>query len=621
MEQLAEAFSKLQPSDIAKINADAERKMLRDRSLQSQNLQVLPPLPMTEDESRLLSEMNPSNPEFMSMMAQGLKNPYPARTTLPCANVQPKKYAVCDKPGKMACSACRLVSYCSKECQKSHWHLHKQDCLNPMRSEHWQPCWVREGRPPAFVTDGPEGQSLEDKRLSAGLILWGNSPAMDVINFAVNEKDLKKNFSLAFIASGDLRHVLRSVNNLPTNYLGNLNILVNDYNLPIVCRNIILLLILANVPDEMEAADIALHFWYSVFMPMSYRIRLAMIIEKFFSDFANSGESPVSLGQHCSLSTYIPIMAQAKDYFAHFFTSSFSVGDIQDEYSRVRTAPSRCDFRDRMYSGLKPSHRVAFQEYRRFGILLPFGAMNAHMNIPNTSLFTLKGEWWQPDFADPLEGWDMDCVIEDGKRHGATPEDIYGCLYFSLLDQLCSFARRLRTTKIAFTMLCMDARDIPATIRSNDLSALGIPSSIRYDRIAVSNILDANYVGIEGVLTRWGPFLVDTKSAAIVGYLMNWTFRQRDGRATGANPHSVTDLTQRALEKSGITPETTKKRTSTFKGPRDFEVLVFRAMSVIDALYENWRPFSMYLKTENLEGILQKTKLKMRERHRIVPQV
>ncbi|EDR06852.1 uncharacterized protein LACBIDRAFT_299777 [Laccaria bicolor S238N-H82] len=33
---------------------------------------------------------------------------------LPCANVKPKLYHACGNPGRMACSVCKLVSYCSK---------------------------------------------------------------------------------------------------------------------------------------------------------------------------------------------------------------------------------------------------------------------------------------------------------------------------------------------------------------------------------------------------------------------------------------------------------------------------------------------------------------------------
>ena len=204
-------------------------------------------------------------------------------------------------------------------------------------------------------------------------------------------------------ASGDLRHVLRSVNGLPSNYSGSLNILINDINLPIVCRNIVLLLILGNVADEAQAADIALHFWYSAFMPMEYRLQIAMILRSFLQQ-SQDGEYLIRLGPTSTL--HLCLQKDASVFFAHFVSSSFSIGDIQDEYNRVRTAHSRRDFRDRMYMGLKPSHRAAFKEYRRFGIVLPFGAMNAHFNRPNLSLFSPEGKWWQTDYADPLEGWE-----------------------------------------------------------------------------------------------------------------------------------------------------------------------------------------------------------------------
>ena len=205
-------------------------------------------------------------------------------------------------------------------------------------------------------------------------------------------------------ASGDLRHVIQSFNGLPSDYSGHLNILVNDFNPIIFCRDIVLLLILGNVPDEIVAADMALHFWYSISMPQEYHFRLVVIVTSFVQQL-HAMTFPMSLGPRSTLLTFFRTEFLTT-YFNHFISSSLSTREIQDEYTRVRTEPSRQDYRDRMYASLKPSHRVAFHQYRRSGIVLPFGAKNDHFTRPNHSLFSLEGKWLQTDYADPLEGWE-----------------------------------------------------------------------------------------------------------------------------------------------------------------------------------------------------------------------
>jgi hypothetical protein len=152
------------------------------------------------------------------------------------------------------------------------------------------------------------------------------------------------------------------------------------------------------------AADIALHFWYSVFMPMEYRLQISVAMTSVLERAAETQAFVSDLGPRSTLSVIIP--EGWKECLMHFISSSFSLDKAQDEYDRVRLAPSRQEFRERMYANLRPSHRVAFLDYRRFGIVYPFGAQNAHFNVPNTSLFSIGGQWLQSDYADPLEGWE-----------------------------------------------------------------------------------------------------------------------------------------------------------------------------------------------------------------------
>ncbi|KDR66055.1 hypothetical protein GALMADRAFT_232756 [Galerina marginata CBS 339.88] len=614
MDELIQGFSTMTNSEaMSKIMTKAQSAFDRNMSTKSDSISVLPPNPKTARSILDPKDIDITDPACRTDILKSItdsvsKLQYPPLEILPCANVQADKYRVCNQPGTMVCSECRLVSYCSKECQKAHWKLHKGDCKNPMRSESWVPAWSREGRRPSFISNMSLGEELRQRKFeefSVGISLWGNTPAMDVINLTSNEKAETKDFSLAFIASGDLRHVLLTVNSLPSTYSGSLTVLLNDLNLAIVCRNIVLLLVLGSIRPEAVAADIALHFWYSAFMPMEYRPQLSALISKFILK-TEEGMVVISLGPHLTISFCLP--EKATHFFLHFISSSLEVGDAQGEYDRVRNAPRRRDFRDRMYAKLKPSHRVAFQEYRRFGIVLPFGAMNAHFNRPNPSLFSPDGKWLLTDCADPLEGWNTVAVINAGKAHGAQPENIYGCLYFFLSQQLRNFAHRFGNLKMSFSLFASDARLLPKGIHEDLISGCGIPRSIRFDRIEVSNILDTNYAGIEDVLLTWSPLLTESSSAAIVGYFMNWCAVQEDGLASNASKVIIKKLLERVIENSVSLP-TKLSREDTLCLISDDK----------DALYENSKPFSNFLKKQGLDGILRKEKCRLREQHTIVP--
>jgi len=114
MDELAQLFSSLQtPEAMAEIQANAIKAFQRDMSTQSQNIEVLPPDPTREN--NLPSHFDTANPNFLEeMMKQAQKNRFPVPKALPCANVQAAKYTMCESQGTMACSACKLVAYCSK---------------------------------------------------------------------------------------------------------------------------------------------------------------------------------------------------------------------------------------------------------------------------------------------------------------------------------------------------------------------------------------------------------------------------------------------------------------------------------------------------------------------------
>lgn len=89
---------------------------------------------------------------------------------------------------------------------------------------------------------------------------------------------LENNGFIVLLASGDLRNVIRTINCLPEDYTGKLNVLLNDKQSFVVLRNIVLLEILGTISDKRKAADIALHLWYSAFIPQEYAAEMLPLV-------------------------------------------------------------------------------------------------------------------------------------------------------------------------------------------------------------------------------------------------------------------------------------------------------------------------------------------------------
>jgi len=111
-------------------------------------------------------------------------------------------------------------------------------------------------------------------------------------------------------------------------------------------------------------------------------------------------------------------------------------------------------------------------------------------------------------------------VISAGQAHGAQYEDIYGCLYFYLSDQLRTFAERVRRFRITFYLLDSHCSGTGLDIRAGLLEQLGIPKTIRFDRIDVSSVITQN---VSEVLTAWAPLLSDVNPySTLIGHFLDW---------------------------------------------------------------------------------------------------
>jgi len=207
------------------------------------------------------------------------------------------------------------------------------------------------------------------------------------------------------LASGDLRNVIRTVNALGSDYTGRLHILLNDASKVIVSRNIVLLLILGAMTNESVAADIALHFWYSVFLPDEHRLRILASLVLILQQHTDKTELlSVGLGRRAKLTCLVP--REITDHLLYTVGPILSTAQAQEEYERVYATPGRLHARNRALAGVRPCHSLAFAAFWRSGVVLPFSINSDHHTVPNASLFSPDGTWSHNNVENPLASWE-----------------------------------------------------------------------------------------------------------------------------------------------------------------------------------------------------------------------
>lgn len=166
---------------------------------------------------------------------------------------------------------------------------------------------------------------------------------------------------------------------------------MNDRDLDIVARNVILLLVALVVDDTDDAIDCIIHVWYSALLRKSdldiLQQRIRPIIEEVCHKL--KGKAPNRLmaktwtfGQR---SMRLVLEKSAWDALLTFTENpkGLTVERANEIRKSVTLAADRKDFRDRHLLFQAPFHRVALTRFREDGILLPFGASRNDFHQPN----------------------------------------------------------------------------------------------------------------------------------------------------------------------------------------------------------------------------------------------
>lgn len=138
-------------------------------------------------------------------------------------------------------------------------------------------------------------------------------------------------------------------------------------------------------------------------------------------------------------------------------------------------------------------------------------------------------------------------IIKSGQAYGAQPEDICGCLYFFLSDQLRTFAKRIRELDVTFRVFNTAAHTLAGDISGGQYTRYGLTPSVRFDRIDLAHTL-ADSGDMRDVLKSWTPLLAPGDTTAIVGVFSDWTNVQKDGSVVGADEVVVASIVGKLIK-------------------------------------------------------------------------
>ncbi|CAA9965929.1 DUF4470 multi-domain protein [Pyrenophora teres f. maculata] len=451
-----------------------------------------------------------------------------------CANTDRMvngRISPCKQKATMVCSKCYLVQYCCKACRVANWKLHKPSCNSELLEESYLPRYAKENRLPY---NGPPDLTGAGKWFfGLNQYLWGNMPALDVLNMDKNEcKDsiMERDINLLFAASGDLRNVVKTVVGLPEDYAGNFVVVMNDENFAVTARNALLLLSAMHFEPE-TAVPIMIHLWYSVLLPLPIVRALQDYILPYVQDVCEKLESKATGSQQAKTfkfghrSIRLVLKKEAWVRLSNMFMPLNQLSSHRAMQIRQATtcAPERIDFFDRALYNMLPGQRSGVWRFRQDGLLIPYGTSRKPFEYPNPTFFVEKDVWPMRDDADPLAGWSYNEYITHSK---AAKNDVYGTFFNFLRSLFMEFCKQIHSVKIAFTLFDVDAVKLPSYL-----------TDITFDRIEVSNVCDRGYIGASQTLEAFSPMLkakTENPHATLIMLFLNAV----DEAEIGMNPQT-----------------------------------------------------------------------------------
>ncbi|KAI4209266.1 MAG: hypothetical protein L6R36_009540, partial [Xanthoria steineri] len=234
---------------------------------------------------------------------------------------------------------------------------------------------------------GPESQPFGHPTY-----LWGNISAIDVLNLGKNEGEMYGgDLDVLFAASGDPRNLMSTVNGLPDTYGGTMTCVLNDKYINVVARNIVMLLIAAQLPPA-EAAEVILHVWYSARLIRGMLTVIDDYVRKPVADVVfkikdksdkvlqskNWTFGPADITLRLTKSQWKTVLA--------IIDAKPDLSKTEEERRKVVLTPHRLDCRDRELINLPGFGRLCSARFRETGVLATLAWSLEHFDCPNPSV-------------------------------------------------------------------------------------------------------------------------------------------------------------------------------------------------------------------------------------------
>jgi hypothetical protein len=231
------------------------------------------------------------------------------------------------------------------------------------------------------------------KQFGAQIYLWGNMPAIDILNLKDNEGEagiIEQDVALLFAASGDLRNVVKTISALPETYKGECSVVINDMQTIIVVRNVIMLLIAFNFDTEV-AVPMMIHVWYSATLPRSIidalQSKILVLIEDVCNKIKDKPIGSIHAKTFVSKRSKLRVVLKKEEWLelAKHLTvpKTLTLPESQEIRRRITLAPERIDYRDRARLLWSGALREVDNHFRSEGILLPYGCSVDAFDTPN----------------------------------------------------------------------------------------------------------------------------------------------------------------------------------------------------------------------------------------------